>query len=362
MRGLFLLEAKPRLKAFTLVEMMAATAILSVMLLLIFNITQQTGDAWKNSAAKIESFQNARAAFESMTRRISQATLNPYLDYYDATFKTRGDYAGNPTALAAFQPGKYGRRSDLHFITGKTLLNGGGGLPSQITHSIFFQAPTGYTDDTNYKGLDSTLNAVGYYLEYGPDLFRPAFLSSPGKNRYRLMQLSQPTQSLSVYTAGSSPLEWFTTPLSRDPDPNSLNPRPTLQVAENIVALILRPKRSEKEAITLGELAPQFEYDSRTAAAWSSGKQPVTQHQLPPLVEVIMVAVDEPSFSRFNNPVTAPDLGQASRFQEVQYLEANLQQFENILNAGPSNGVNTKKLRYQIFRSEIPIRAAKWSE
>lgn len=337
--------------AFTLVEMMVASAILTVILLMIFGITQQTSEAWKNSAAKIESFQGARAAFESMSRRISQATLNTYYDY----FADSGEKRTSQNA-ATFVPRKYGRYSDLHFVTGKNL------LPGQVTHSIFFQAPVGYSDDQTYQGVENTLNATGYYIQYAADPAIPAFLENLAsyaneRKRFRLMQFTQPTQDLGVYTnAGGSPTAWFT-------DPLSVSASPSAQLAENIVALIIHPKRPRLDAGD--DLAPDYEYDTRVT--WTGGKQPVTQHQLPPVVEIVLVAVDEPSFSRIQSDAEAQRFVSSDLFQRAEDLDAeggsDLEKLEAILSAAPNNLTGNKsRLKYRTFRGEVPVRAAKWSE
>lgn len=345
---------------------MVATAILCIILLLVFSITQQTGDAWKNSAAKIESFQGARAAFESMTRLISQATLNTCYDYFDIDGVRR-----TSANSATFTPAKYGRHSDLHFITGKAI------APDQITHSIFFQAPSGYSDDNDLKGLDHTLNGCGFFVQYNNDSSRPAFFETltpapPGRYRFRLMQFLQPTEKLTVYdyvpfAPNSNPLDWITLPLA------SGSP-PVRQLAENTVALIVLPKRSMKDAARIPDaagrqLAPEFEYNSRSMPpakgapgplppAW----QPPTENQLPSLVELVMVAVDEPSFVQFGNSRTAPRLTDGL-FATADNLDLDLQKLEEVLVAAPNNSAgNNIKLRYQIFRTEVPIRGAKWSE
>ncbi len=123
-------------------DLLVSTVILAIILVVIFSITQQTGRVWKSSQAKIESFQSARAAFESLTRKLSQATLNGYYDYFDANGRTPKDpsYDGKPA--------RYGRQSDLHFISGPGLLT----HPAQVSHAVFFQAPLGYSNATNWSG------------------------------------------------------------------------------------------------------------------------------------------------------------------------------------------------------------------
>ncbi len=71
-----------RCGAFTLVELLAATSVFILLMLMLVTATNQTGEIWRRSSTKIEQFQQARRGFEVMTRRISQATLNTYWDYH----------------------------------------------------------------------------------------------------------------------------------------------------------------------------------------------------------------------------------------------------------------------------------------
>lgn len=320
----------PKAVAFTLVEVMAAMTVLTLILVVIFGMVQQTSNAWKNSRSKIESFQNARLAFESMTRRLSMATLNSYYGY---------DNASDPT--------RYLRKSELHFVSGKSLLPG-----RQVTHAVFFQAPLGYTDISSYSGLDNLLNACGYFVEHGRDDGRPTFLSTlPNPRRFRLMQFEQPAQNLAVYDqVNGSGNTWFTTPLAG-------GTRPVHELAENIVALVIRPKRSEGDEADASEaLAPGYEYDTRAIAS------PIMENQLPPLIEVVLFAIDGSSALRLGD---AADLGQSVLFQtaiQQQDLDSDIIKMEQVLQAEPDNiAANVVRLNYRVFRAEVAIRTAKWS-
>lgn len=314
--------------------MLAAAAILTVILTVIFGITQQTGNAWRSTSAKIDAFQGARAAFENITQTLGQATLNVYYDYYDA----QGDRRTAANA-ATFVPAAYGRYSDLHFLSGKAL------APGQITHSVFFQTPAGYSDAAPLEGMNTLLNACGFFVTHGRDPARPAFLDDlpqppPDKYRHRLMQFLQPSQELAVLATPSGSL-WLTDALDGPAVP-------VRQIAENIVALIVRPRRADRDSGA--PLAPLYEYDSRTG---TSVPQAATQHQLPPLVDIIMVAIDENSARRLENGSTPPDLGLASLFSTEANLEIDLATLETTL--------NTRHITYRIFRTTVPLRNAKWS-
>ncbi|GAT34687.1 Verru_Chthon cassette protein C [Terrimicrobium sacchariphilum] len=331
-------------RGFTLVELLVSTAILAIILLVIFSITQQTGRVWKSSQAKIESFQGARAAFESLTRKLGQATLNGYYDYFDASGRTPRDPAYDG------QPARYGRQSDLHFISGPGLLTN----PSQISHAVFFQAPLGYANSTAWSGLDGALNAVGYYVAYNDDAAtggRPGFVSealSPLKHRFRLMQFTQSLQDLNIFkTANATGTGWFTGGTA--PAGNNASTRP---LADNIIALVILPKKSAADDASETSLTTDYTFDSRTP--WSGTTQPQQMNQLPPILHVVMVALDEPSAQRVCVGDAAPDLGIPSLFHDPSKLDDDIATLEGTL--------KSRNLNYQVFQADIGIRGAKWSQ
>ena len=133
MRGAFVSTslAPGKSKAgFSLVEMLLACGLLVIVCGIVLTMTAQISKIWSTSTSRIQTFQEARAGFEAMTRRLSQATLNTYYDYYQ---NTAGGYVlRTPANAATFVPTTYNRVSDLHFISGQgpTLLNAS---PTAIT-------------------------------------------------------------------------------------------------------------------------------------------------------------------------------------------------------------------------------------
>lgn len=328
-------------RAFSIIELLAAFAILSVILICVVGMTDQTSRVWKASAAKIEAFQSARLAFESMTTTLSRATLNTYCDYYDSSRQKR-----TPANARTFNPQFYGRYSELEFVCGKSLIS----LPNpQVTHAVYFQAPEGLTADAQYQNAGPLLNAIGFHVEFGsnqPEV--PGFLTTRPNApklrwRYRLMQFTQPTEDLDVY--GTTDHSWFTDPLRNGTSAVSL-------LAENIIACIVTPKLQTDT--TGSSIAPNFEYDSRVS--WTSGAQPASMHQLPPLVEITLIAADEASMSRLQGTLTTPpDLGfdYAQVFQNAADLEANVDRVRTALVG--------KKVEYRVFQTTVSVRSARWS-
>src|SRR5262245_32464200 len=97
-----------RISAFTLVEVMVSSALLVFIMVLVLSTVEQTQRVWSRAQSKISQFQSARNAYESLTRRLSQATLNTYYRAFDQDITTE---------TAAFA---YTRESELQFMTGPT--------------------------------------------------------------------------------------------------------------------------------------------------------------------------------------------------------------------------------------------------
>jgi uncharacterized protein (TIGR02599 family) len=127
----------PGCRAFSLVEMLVAVAIFVMILLIVTQLISTTEQAWQRSSGTIQAFQSARIAFDTVYRTLSEATLNTYYDYYNASYVSFTSYAANNTSSSFnFVPKYYGRNSELHFISGKALVTA---PRTQVTQSIFFQ-------------------------------------------------------------------------------------------------------------------------------------------------------------------------------------------------------------------------------
>lgn len=341
---------------FTLVELLVGCALLITLLLILTGIVNQTTNTWRFTTTKVEEFRSSRTAFESLTRRLSQATLNTYWDY---------QYTGSGLTQT---PSKYIRQSDLKFYAGSMETITGSPTPIRPCHSIFFQAPLGFTDKTDYSGLGNLLNTWGYYLEFNTDApFRPDLINGlnpplPDRYRFRLMELMQPSNDLNVYhVLPGKPFDWVNSPL------NVVKPnRATHPLAENVVALVILPRLSEGEKAASGTiypasaLAPKYVYDS-TATSTATDPELDPKNQLPPLVQVTLVAIDEPSAARLANGTQPPDLGTTGATplfntktnNSASQYAADLQTLETTL--------STKRVNYRVFTTTVSIRAAKWS-
>ena len=397
---------------FTLVEMLVSMAVLGLIMLLTTEMIGNTEKIWKNTTAKVDAFQGARAGFQLMTDQLRQATLNTYYDYYNAAGLAYGPWASQASNTSAtwattagasttFVPVTYGRQSELHFTSGAQpsglLAPAPGG--SIVTHSVFFQFPQDYTQDsTDYGSLNRLLNGAGFFIEFSAETngttanfanSPPSMITGFGnytpKYRFRLMQFVQPTENLSVYnyslTNGTSPSDWFVTPIKNSP---AVNVR---MVADNIIALIIWPKITDSSTDTLtsnSSTGNKYDYDSRMGASsgtamppWVPGTppnltpQPLPMNQMPPILRVAMVAIDEPSAQRLQlGSITPPKI-----ITDAIGVTANTTRFTNPV---PASGVappdqmdldlaslgtdlDTAKVNYRIFDTTLSIRSAKFS-
>lgn len=324
---------------FTLLEILVAMTISALLLVGLQQALSHASGQWRRTNESAKAFQDARAAFDSISRNLAQATLMVSYDYYNSDRVSRTQVASSSGAagLKSFVPERYGRFSDLHFRSGKNLVAG------QHNHAIFFQAPLGFEESSGALPSSGQLNANGYFVKYGSDAQnRPPNVSQSvpePRNRFRLMRFFQPTERLDVYRDASS-TSWFKTPVDAGTDTHLL--------AENIIVFVLLPKLAEEQAGGGGVLAPAYEYDSR--AAWESSSQPAQMHQLPPIVRLLMVAIDETTAQR------SPELGAA-----FQQLFKDPGKFEDDL-ATVTSELQKQRANFKVFQSDIPIRSAKWSE
>ena len=315
---------KTRLRAntlgFTLIELLLSTAVIAGLMYFLITTIDQTQKVWVRSTEKITEFQSARSAFESMTRRLSQSTLNAYWRAHENDITT---------AAAAF---KFRRQSELQFISGPTQRFFGASpkVPNLTqpldkgypTHAVFFQAPIGYTEEITtvgtaklqtYRSLDSLLATCGYFIEFGLETDRPPFIDKatpapPDRYRYRLMEMTIPSEHLTIFqrfkVGGAADdlgsidprvfdenIAYYAGMVDTNRKPNTSWVRPLWMKeaflrttttpyrfpyahvrAENIIALIILPKLAEKDRLAAGsktsydptqlELAPQYEFDS----------------------------------------------------------------------------------------------------
>jgi uncharacterized protein (TIGR02599 family) len=336
-------------KGFTIVEVLVSMAVLIVLLTIIAQVLGSVQKVWSSANSKVAQFREARRAMERISNNLRQASLNTYLHYY---------YGGSdplqpPNQFLSTGPQGYVRYSELQFVCGpaRSLISGGGA--NSPGHAIFFQAPLGgglQAGAGAYVSLPTALSACGYYLQYGTDRpFRPEFLNQrghPERTRFRLIEYRPPIQNNVIYDESGSSTPGVPSPAWYQNVGAWSRP-----VAENIVMLVFSPKR----AIADGsgdprDIAPNYSYDS--AGNGIRLVQSPQDYQLPPMIEVTLIAVDETSAERLAERGT-PNLGNglftnASDSRMRADIDSIEQQFIS------------QRINYRVFTTTVALRSSKW--
>jgi uncharacterized protein (TIGR02599 family) len=327
---------------------MVAMGILSVLMLMLTALLDQVQRSWRFSESRISQFREARVAFDVMTKNIGQASLNTYWDLRDDDRDGIVD--------------EYFRTSELHFITMPSSQLGGSATQQPVGQAIFFQAPLGFS--TEYRNLNNLFNGRGYFVAFGSDRrFKPSFVKTPDRSRYRLMEFRPPAEANQVFQDGQEErssnqpqifTQWFRQSLQvgRGSFEDHLNP-----LAENILTIVVSPRDSLKAGVpnrndTYSRIAPNYRYDSNDT---SDGMVSFAQ-QVPPLLRVTMVAIDETAAVRYDKGSSQP----AELANALNGLFTNTNSYaEDVQKA--SEALNQLGVSHKIFSSLVMLRSSKWS-
>ncbi|MDR1304732.1 MAG: Verru_Chthon cassette protein C [Verrucomicrobiales bacterium] len=336
---------------FTLLELMVAAGVLALIMALIAAVTNSVMTTIRRAEGQIGAFTTARAAFDIMNQKISQATLNTYWDYYNDSGRR------TPSNAANFVPTRYGRAADLQFLIRQN-------TQSQLVGSgqeLYFQAPLAYADpdtgQTAYQSTQGLLNACSFFVTYGSDReFRPDTVSGD-RYRYRLMQGVQPTEALRVFAdAMSSPAAspaWLT-----DIAPNGGCVTP---IAENVIALIVWPRLPANAPGHLDdgtELTTDYTYNSRPDT--DNARQTVTDYQLPPELMLTLIVIDENSWLRLDTRSGTPPSAITGALQG-RFQQSNESAYRRDLQA-VSDYLNEQRVKFKILTTTVSLRESKWSD
>jgi uncharacterized protein (TIGR02599 family) len=320
--------ARTRCAGFTLLEVFTTLVVLLLALTALMQFMDSIDQSWRTAAS--DPFAEAASAFAIVTQHLEVATLDPYRDYVDAT----GAFRSSPTA--AFTPYQLARRSDLDFVCGPGSALLGSTGRTTAGDGVFFAGPAGQTQLYAETGLDHLFNALGYFVEFGPDTNGPSFLGASARSRWRLKQIVQPSESLQIFSSSTS-APWITQLASSTATPSIL--------AENVIALVVLPERPPGDAT----LAPAYNYDSRDTT------NALTFAQLPARVRVVLAAIDEASAQRLASASgsAAPALLPAGVFQNAANLNADITALDASL--------TTAKIGHRIFQRDLAVTTAAWS-
>lgn len=403
---------RPLTRAFTLIELLVSITFLVILMLVVTQVMGIVQRTWVRTNSRVSQFREARKAFDLLSSNLSQATLNTYWSSSLNQLTTATDGLGQEIK----SPQGYMRQSELHFISGPT----GQVLPAAAGsnypgHAVFFQAPLGVVrSDTaamlaattgtastvaDTANLSNLLCGRGYFVEMGSDeYFRPEFLNSapyssivPTHTRLRLMEYSPTADANRIYDLNyrnsSDPTairQWYqnaeTGVMANDVGNLAKGDTEskatfgrffTRPIAENILALIISPQT--ENTATNGNvsgsayaIAPNYFYDSAMQGAVTSSSSPQgTQHLLPPLLKITMIALDERSGELLASSTNTTMM--STVLQGVANLFTSASNYTSDLEGTPTSpgAVRTlllgAKLNYRVFTTTIALKQARWS-
>lgn len=329
-----------RFVGFTLVEVLVSMVILLLMMLIITQVISTAQRTWSQASARLSQFREARTAFDTITRGLSQATINAYRTY---------DYGyGGPAGIpkdALQAPAGYVRTAELGLVMGPvgSVISGMSSASIAPGHAVLFQAPLGYSANATYRPLNRLLCVRGYFVYFSNDTdYMPQGLAGrlESKSRYRLYEFQPLTETNTVYTATANDT-WTLVPEATA----KANIRP---VAENILTLIMAPSFDAAPAgalVTLGQATVAGSY------TFNSYTDTTKKYHLPNSVQVVMVAIDEESANRLGQQYgSKPPQLFAATFATPTSLTNDLKLVrESLLKA---------KVNFRIFSSTVTIPAA----
>lgn len=379
--------SKPSTVGFTLVELMVSVSILVILMLVVSNFIGLVQRTWVRSNSQVAQFREARIAFEHLSKTITQATLNAYWEA--ETEKVGKDNAGQDIMLA----NRFVRQSELQFVCGPTpSLLTGAVAASYPGHGVFFQAPLGMTslvdpgggtDVANTENMVNLMCGRGYFVAWGDDVnFRPAFLAQlqgkvPTRYRLRLMEYSPTAEQNLIYSPEYRPItahskQWFADALRQQVSSgteDAANRAFTRPIAENILALIISPQNHSFGATGAAAtaIAPNYIHDStllvNPGANRDSTSPQGTQHLMPPLLKVTMVALDHLAGQRLseNSGLRDEVLGEVGGlFQTAANFQEDLEGTREEP-SGLKSLLIQKKLNYRVFTTTLTLKQARWS-
>lgn len=244
---------------FTLVEMLVATAVLCLLVVLLFQIANQTSSAWILNEGQIERRENGRAILSSITAEMQCTLLSS---------------AG---------------RSDLQFIVNPNQLS----ADRKNYSAVFWQAPIA----TDRRLGD--IAEVGYFVKW--DTSVPA---APKSQLCRLfinpVDATSPTLKANpLFLIYEKPNEWVDADVLDQVAPADKQSSYAGLFSENVLGLWVRCLAPDGQTITKtasGVAFPAGSFDSRQGYTWAGGVQPA--NSLPAAVEIGLALIDSRAANR----------------------------------------------------------------
>lgn len=192
---------------FTLLELMAAMAVFALLLVILFAAFNQASKAWLQSENRVETFTNARAALDLMSRELSLAMVttnvsflanidslafvaaaststNDGVDLIEVVYRLSYAFGSDPIFNNATAPFKLVRRTSGHIPGGpcQNYYGGGGGCPNAWDFYNYLDWPE-TSDPTNTAIVAENVVSVRYkFYDIAGDAFD--YWNSAGVNAW----------------------------------------------------------------------------------------------------------------------------------------------------------------------------------
>jgi uncharacterized protein (TIGR02599 family) len=125
-------------------------------------------------------------------------------------------------------------------------------------------------------------------------------------------------------------------------------------IAENIIFMAVWPRLSPNTDPEGDDLTQNFAYNSR---GWSGpGSQPPSSNQLPPMLQLTIVAIDEKAAARLCTQSSPP--GDLTGALNGLFTKSNAEDFQEDL-ANLQATLNEKRISHRVFTTLVPIRESK---
>jgi len=265
---------------FTLIELLAGVAVLSMLLLLIFNVIDRTGTLSSGSMSRMEAARIARECFDLIGRDLSGAQL-PY----------------NRAAT-----------DSLQFLVNPANID-----PSYANpHSLFWQAPLASSSE------NGNLAMAGYFV------LREVVESNPKENRFQLRRLyveqSDANRFNLLSASGGTP--WYEALIPEfAPATESTENAQSYKgwVADGVLGLWVRCLDAKGNPIKLSASGADFHssFDSRKAFQTDHNHYPSTNFSaLPAFVEIGMVTCSPSDARKITKLPTSSSSGNPDSFYQ----------------------------------------------
>jgi len=290
-------ERRRKLDSFSLVEMLVAIAVLSIIMVLLAGMTGSLMTLWRGGQAHNERRTDTQAIFDRMSRDLQQMSVPAARYGNPALYNTNGLEMGiNPSGVST------------NF---------------EFPQALFWQAPVANNGSTN-----GNLAIVGYCVQW--------VNGSPFLTRVLINPQTIPS-SANYYTIYSSPSSWISDNVITNTAPATTNSGYQGLMSPNVLGVWFQCLDGMGNPIQQGSSIAGESFDSRLGYAYtnflytnSSGNPVITTYPpcaLPAAIQVAIVIIDSATARHLTGtekPMVNSTYLSGNFWNDVQYFYTNL--------------------------------------